>query len=455
MNRRNFLRLLGVGSASLATQGCSTLAGKPFGTGIESKPNIVFIMADDLGYECLGCNGGTSYRTPNLDRLAASGVRFTNCFSTPLCTPTRMQVMTGQYPFRNGWPSGIWTFPREQWALDLTGPNFAHILRAGGYRTAVAGKWQLAFFQDHPDHARRSGFDEHCLWTWKYEEKKDGNEDGKKKISTPSRYWEPYVWENGKRNEAVKKEDSFGEDIFTDYLIDFFRRNKDRPFFAYYPMTLPHGPFVETPDTIGTEGNSKRSRQERFAGMVAYMDRKVGQIVSALDKLGLRENTLVVFTGDNGTCKKITTMMGKHVVKGGKGLMTDTGTHVPLVASWGGQAAKGAVCEHLIDLSDMLPTFVEAAGAQVPEDHFLDGRSFLPQIRGEKSNPRDWVFLQVDDNQAVRTHRWKLFANGKLFDIQNDPLERSPIRSDQDSKESKAVRKQLEAALKSLIGESS
>ena len=204
------------------------------------KPNIVLIMADDLGYECLGANGGTTYRTPNLDRLAAEGTRFTHAYCAPLCSPTRVLLMTGRYGFRNyrGW--GI---------LDPAEKTFGHLLREAGYATCVSGKWQLCRFDkpENADHPKRAGFDEHCVWTWQYAKGK------------PSRYWDPMIWQNGKLLEGAKGK--YGPDIHCDFVCDFLERNKSRPFFAYYPTNLVHAPFVPTPDT--------KRYQESFARWVS------------------------------------------------------------------------------------------------------------------------------------------------------------------------------------------
>jgi arylsulfatase A len=391
-------------------------------------------MADDFGYECLGANGVASYETPNLDGLAASGVRFTACYGTPLCTSSRVQIMTGQYPFRSGWPKGIWTMPREQQVVDPKYPNFAHILKSAGYGTAVAGKWQLARFDDHPNHATEAGFDEHCLWTWVYGRGKH------------SRYWGPHIWQNGRLHGDLAYNDAFGPDIFTDFLIDFIRRRKDGPFFAYYPMALTHKPFVNTPLTTSTDDEG-----DLYAGMVTYADHLVGRIVAALENLTLRKDTLILFTGDNGTPRQVVSKKGKKRIRGGKGRMSVKGTHVPLIANWTGNAPHARVCEDLIDFTDVLPTLAEAAGARIPAGHMLDGRSFLPQILGRKGDPREWVFVQHENERAIRTVRWKLFGDGRLFDMKNDRPQRAPITSDMDTVESAAARETLEPILARLI----
>ena len=446
MTRRGFLRrsAAAAGAAAIAPAGARLLAAAAAEV---RKPNILLIMADDLGYECLGCNGGTSYKTPNLDHLAATGMRFEHCYCTPLCSPTRIEIMTGRYGFRNykGW--GV---------LDPKERTFGHVLRAAGYATAVSGKWQLCHFHrpENADHPKRAGFDRFCVWTWHYKGKK------------PSRYWDPFIWQDGKlRGDLAGK---YGPDVHRDYVIDFIERNRSRPFLAYYPVNLVHGPFVPTPDSkaarggkgAGAGGKGRRqrgaARQANYAAMVAYLDKCVGRVVGALDRLGLRDKTLILFTGDNGTPRGITSKMGKLVVPGGKGRMTDTGTHVPLIANWKGRVPAGKVCSDLVDFSDVLPTLADAARAKLPEGVTIDGRSFLPQLTGKPGRPREWVYIHHGTaaadgaHRAVRTKRWKLYGNGRLYDVTADPFEKTPLKAGAESAEAAAARKKLRAVLAKL-----
>ncbi|MFW6162275.1 MAG: sulfatase-like hydrolase/transferase [Planctomycetota bacterium] len=419
MDRRGFLSSVGLGimAAALGAEGN------------RRRPNVVLIMADDLGYECLGCNGGTSYQTPHLDRLAAAGTRFTHAYCTPLCSPTRIEIMTGRYGFRNykGW--GV---------LDPDERTFGHVLRDAGYATCVSGKWQLCHFHkpENADHPDRAGFDEHCVWTWRYKGKK------------PSRYWDPWIWQNGKLLEGT--EGQYGPDIHRDFILDFITRHHDRPFFAYYPMNLVHAPFVPTPDSGDGQAGKRKKGKQYYADMVAYMDKCVGQVVAALERLGLRERTLVLFTADNGTPRGITSKMGDVTIPGGKGKMTDAGCHVALIASWPGTTPAGRVCDDLIDFSDVLPTLADLAGARLPEGVTLDGRSFLPQLRGEKGSPRDWVYIQLNKKRAVRDRRWKLYADGRLFDVAADPFEKRPFKPGDGGAEAAAARERLQKALDGL-----
>lgn len=381
--RRDFLRAIGMGAAALAVP--RLLSG---GEASKKKPNIILIMADDLGYECLCCNGSTSYKTPVLDELARTGVRFEHCYAQPLCTPSRVQIMTGKYNFRNYTVFG---------SLDPKETTFAHIMQNCGYATCVAGKWQLYGGAEatgsYPD---KAGFDEYCLWQVK---------------DRGARYANPTVLLNGKLHRDIKGK--YGPDVFCDFITDFVERHKKRPFFVYYPMVLTHAPFEPTPDSKDWNTKGRRNNKKNFADMVAYMDKIIGRIIRKLDELGLRENTLLLFTGDNGTPRSIASKLTDRVLEGGKGLTTDAGTHVPLVASWKGTAPKGKVCGDLVDFTDFLPTLAEAVGAELPRERVVDGRSFLPQLRGEKCLPRDWVFCYYNPKMKNRKRPLKIFARDK------------------------------------------
>ena len=408
------------------------VAVSPAGSAAPERPNVLLILADDLGAECLGSYGSTSYKTPHLDALARTGVRFEHCFATPLCSPSRVQLMTGRYPFRTGWTNLI-RHQRDEF-LDPKERTFGHMLRDAGYATALAGKWQLAEFQQHPDHVRKCGFDESCCWAWVMDDRQT------------SRYWSPAIWQEGKLRTDVG--DHYGPDVFCDFLIDFISRNRERPFLAYYPMALVHAPFARPPGSDRPADTRPRGDAANFPDMVAYMDRNVGRLVETLDRLGLREKTLILFSGDNGTARGIVSRVGEREIPGGKGQMTDAGTHVPLIANWKGAVPPGRVCTDLVDFSDVMPTLAEVTGAKLPEGVAIDGRSFAPQLRGETGRPRDWVFSQLGMNRFVRDHRWKLHADGRLFDIQKDPTEAAPVAPG--SPEPDAARARLAAVLDTL-----
>jgi arylsulfatase A len=448
-SRRTFLHTAGLGVSSLAVSSLLPNCAK-----VSDRPNIILIMADDLGYECLGCNGGTSYATPHLDELARTGVRFTHAYAQPLCTPTRLQIMTGKYNFRNWKAFGI---------MDPGESTFGHILQDAGYKTCISGKWQL-YSYNPPDfqpewrstgmRPEEAGFDEYCLFHTEHTENKG------------SRYADPVIQQNGTylQNTAGW----YGPDICCDYVNSFIERNRHDRFFIYYPMCLPHGPFEPTPDSADWQVDRHRRDAKYFPDMVEYMDKLVGRITKKLDELDLRKETLILFYSDNGTPRQIQSYMGNQVVWGGKGTFRDEGTHVPLIANWQGMTPSGTVCDDLIDSTDFLPTVSETAGASLPEDDIYDGRSFLSQIRGETGNAREWVLVHHDPTPGwdkegyflrrfARDKQFKLYADGQLFDMhqysyKDTPLDRNerednPLKPDEGGPEAEAARKKLQQVL--------
>jgi len=433
ISRREFIRrtaAVGAGGLVLSNQAMEVRVGG-------KRPNIVLIMADDQGYECLSCYGSASYKTPVLDELAGTGMRFEHCYSQPLCTPTRVQIMTGRYNFRNYLRFGYFDY-RER--------TFAHVLKDAGYATCVAGKWQL--IGAGADGPYKAGFDEYCLWHM---------ED----VFAPkdSRYRNPKIIQNGKLLGIL--EGKYGPDVFCDYINGFIERKKAGPFLVYYPMALTHNPFEPTPDS--PEWGQSVSNKRFYVDMVEYMDKTIGRIVRKLDDLGLRENTLILFTGDNGTPVGIASrMLDGGTINGGKGSTTDAGTHAALIANWKGTIPAGKVRADLVDFSDILPTLAEVSGAPLPEGVTIDGRSFLPQLRGRKGNPRDWIFCWYQRDPGDQLHRfardrrWKLYDQsnaaraGKLFDVEVDRLEQNPIEPGQGGNEAAQARTRLQAVLDSM-----
>jgi arylsulfatase A len=396
------------------------------------KPNIVLILADDLGYECLGCDGSASYKTPHLDKLAATGMRFEHCYVQPLCTPTRVQLMTGIYNVRNYSRFGF---------LDAEATTFANLLKKAGYATGIAGKWQLSNGFDGP---KKFGFDEYCLWQL---------------TRRPPRYANPGLEINGK--EVDFKNGEYGPDIVSDYALDFIARQKDKPFFLYYPMMLTHDPFQPTPDSPDWDPKARGEQVNRdpkhFGDMVAYTDKLVGKLVAKLDEHGLREKTLVLFLGDNGTASgHVSKMQDGATVVGGKGNTTTYGMHVPLIGNWPKVVPAGKVSSDLVDSTDFLPTICAAASAVVPDDLKIDGRSFLPQLRGEKGTPREWIYCWYAANQGqainfpkefAATQRFKLYRNGDFFDFGRDPKEQKPLDVKALDAQAKAIHQKLQDAL--------
>jgi arylsulfatase A len=414
---------------------------------VASKPNIILIMADDLGTETIGAYGGTSYKTPILDGLASSGIRFTRAYAQPLCTPTRLQLMTGKYNPRNWKAFGVMS-PDER--------TFGHMMSEAGYATLISGKWQLHSYNP-PDFepewrgkgmtGDQAGFDQWLLWHAYHTEDKG------------SRYGDPTIADNG---EVKQYPAEYGPDVYTERITDFIDQNADKPFFIYYPMALTHGPFNPTPLSDTWESDNRLENDEKYFGdMVEYMDVVVGRIIDKLNEHKLRENTLVLFFSDNGSPWTIysETIHGK--VKGGKGEMNEAGTRVPLIANWPGVGRMGLVIDDLIDSTDFYPTIAEIAGIDIGNEGVLDGRSFAPQLRGEPGQPREWVFFHHDprpgwSKKGRGRDRWIGDANYKLFDTNRfytvDPikLEETEIPPDEMTPEMKAAAERLRKVLDTL-----
>jgi len=389
----------------------------------ERRPNIVLIMADDVSWEAFGCYGAEDYETPNIDQLASRGVRFAHCYSTPICTTSRVKIMTGQYNFRNYTHFGYLS-PKEK--------TFGHLLRDAGYKTAIAGKWQLNGLYNslprHGDETRpiKSGFDEYMLWQLTAA-KGDAGRGGE-------RFWNPPLEHNGKFLTKKMNQGKYGPDLFCDFLCDFIERNKDESFFVYYPMVLVHNPFVPTPDTIGEQPlesankppKGKEKKKENFVAMVNYMDKIVGRIVKKVEDIGQMDNTIILFTADNGTNRSITSRWNGRDIRGGKAGMKDMGTHVPCVAYWKGHTPQGVVSDDLIDFTDFYATFAEAAGTTLSKEDPFDGRSFFPQLNGQTGNPRSWVFCHYEpywnqrSGQFVRSGDYKLYRDGRFYNVPKD-----------------------------------
>jgi arylsulfatase A len=297
--------------------------------------------------------------------------------------------------------------------------------------------------KDDPKHPHRLGFDEYCLFGW---------HEG-------PRYYRPLIWQNAKVRKDVA--DRYGPDVYCEFLIDFITRNKNRPFLAYYSMALCHDVTndLAVPPPFGPNG-----RWQTYKERVQAMDRQVGRLITVLDRLGLRKKTLVLFTTDNGTPvrmitnavdgkyvrKPVVSRMGDRNVYGGKGSLTDGGTHVPLIANWTDKAPAGRTIDDLVDFSDFLPTLADLAGAALPKEVVLDGVSFAPRLEGKRETTRRWAYSEKrKDAYWVRTGRWKLYNDRKLFDLRKDPQEKHPV-PERTSAEANTARTQLESIARTL-----
>ena len=402
------------------------------------RPNIILIMADDMGYETVGANGSADYPTPNIDRLAEQGMRFEHCHSQPICTPSRVQIMSGIYNHRNYTRFG---------QLDPKATTFANELRRAGYATAITGKWQLGSGFDGPG---RFGFDEYCLWQL---------------TRRPNRYPNPGLEINGEQKDF--KPGGYGPAVVNDYAIDFIKRHHDKPFFLYYPMIAPHWPFEPTPDSpdwdplarINDEtelSGGPHTSKRHFRDMVMHVDKMVGRVVETLDELGITERTIVIFTADNGTYERIITRTEDGLeITGGKGKTSDNGTRVPLIVSQPGTIPSGAVDKHLVDFSDFYPTLLELAGSNPQPDTRLDGISFADRLHGKPgATTRQITYCWYQRNgerpiasQHTRTTRYKLYIDGRFFDTHADLYEQSPLNTENLSPELQQVHQQLQQTL--------
>ncbi|WP_440874267.1 sulfatase-like hydrolase/transferase [Thalassotalea sp. PLHSN55] len=431
----------------------------------QQKPNIVLIMTDDVSWEAFESYGSTEYLTPNLSQLAAKGVQFQHAYSTPICTTSRVMLMTGKQNFRNYTHFGY---------LNPDEKTFGNLMQNAGYKTAIAGKWQLNgitsgdTFADRYDEKRphKAGFDEYALWQLVVDKVSPKGNNIKE---ATERFWSPVLEINSKITTAEDNAGLYGPDIMSEFLLNFIDKYQNEPFFIYYPMVLVHAPFVPTPDTIGNGDRSQAANKiskdraenkKNFQAMVAYTDKIVGKIVQKLEDINQLNNTLILFTSDNGTSSGITSTWQGQKIRGGKGRMLDMGTHVPLIAYWQGKTAKGVKNNDLIDFTDFYPTIAEAAGITLGNSDPKDGRSFLPQLFGKKGNPRKTLYSHYQPykgtNKKVtkggifaRTQDYKLYSSGKLVNVSNDLIEKKDLAK-LNTPELIQVTKQLEAVLQQL-----
>lgn len=433
MKKNNTSFWLGLAMVSLFAQ-CKTAE-----TEERSRPNVILIMADDLGYETVQANGGTSYQTPNLNQMAEEGIRFEHCYAQPLCTPSRVQIMTGIYNVRNYIKFGI---------LDTSQTTFGHLFQKAGYQTCIVGKWQLG---KDPMSPRWAGFQEHCLW-----QVREGRIDS---TGRDTRFSEPVLETNGTLKTFDK--DQFGPRVVADYGLGFIERaaQDKEPFLLYYPMILTHCPFSPTPDSPewmvdDTTVMKYKGQAHYFEDMMAYTDRIIGDINDKLVELGIADNTLVIFTGDNGTDVPVVSEMTDRIVAGAKGKSTDAGTRVPLLVKWPAAISAAQLSADLVDFTDMLPTICEAAGIPIPSELDLDGRSFLPLLRGEKMATRSWIYSWYSRNGELekarvfaRNQRYKLYDTGEFYDVPADYLEENPLAADSLDADQSQVFAELKAVL--------
>lgn len=385
-----------------------------------SRPNILFILADDLGLDGVSYTGSDKHKTPNIDKLAASGLRFETCYASPLCGPTRALFNTGRYAFRTG------AIMNQSWRAGGPGPKsadeqpVAKLMKAAGYATGMSGKWRQV-----GETPKDWGFDEYTT---------DPTAGG-------------WFWQTTHQQHTGEKTvpaGTYAPDVMHDFAVDFIRRHKEQPFFYYYSMHLVHTPTLHTPDSPKADG------PERYDDNIAYMDKQVGAIVAEIERLGLREKTLIIFTGDNGTASMYPSTIGGRMLSGHKGTMLEGGSREPFFASWPGVTPAGKTSKDIISFADMLPTFVELAGGKLPAGFKYDGVSIAPQLRGQPGNPRSYAFVQLGKNWFVREAGWKMNQAAELFDMSDAPFVEKLVPAAADTAASKAARQRLAAVLAEL-----
>ncbi len=398
------------------------------------RPNVIFIMADDLGIGDLGCYGQKLIQTPNIDRMAIEGTRFTHCYAgAPVCAPSRSTLMTGQHTGHtrvrdnSGRVGGVpdeMSKSRDGHRIPLLDEDVtvAEVLKQAGYVTGITGKWGLgeAGTTGEPN---RQGFDE---WY------------GYLNQNHAVYYFSDYLWRNGKREPVQANANNarkvYTHDLFTEFALDFIRRHRHEPFFLYIPFTIPHAD-LEVPSLEAYTDRDWPEEAKIFAAMVTRMDRSVGKILDLLEHLDIDENTLVIFTSDNGSPIGGGPLFNSNgVFRGKKGTLQEGGLRTPMVVRWPSKVPRGRVCDTPWYFPDVLPTLAELSGARLP--HRLDGVSVMPTLVGQSQDLSQrymyWERPPGKFQQAARIGNWKAVRLDRdqplqLFDVVADPTESSNV----------------------------
>lgn len=411
MTRRDFLRAAGIGVATLALG--ANLAHAAGETKTARKPNIVLIVADDLGYGELGVQGSKDIPTPNIDSIAKNGVRFTNGYvSCPVCSPTRAGLMTGRYQQRfghelNPGPPGE---ASASFGLPLSEKTIADRLKALGYVTGAFGKWHLGYEPQY--HPQKRGFDEFFGFLG----------GAHSYINALSESNNPILRGTTKISNLEYTTDSFAREA-----ASFIQRHKDEPFFLYLPFNAVHSPLQSTENYLSRFASIKDKKRQTFAAMQSAMDDGVGRVLAKLRELKLEENTLVIFHSDNGGPTASTTS-GNGPLRGFKGDVLEGGIRIPYMMQWKGRIPAGKTSSMPVISLDLLPTALTAAGGKVAADMKLDGVNLLPYLTGKSTGePHDRLFWRFGPQWAVRMGDWKLESNGtgkpELYNLADDIAE--------------------------------
>ena len=395
ISRRGVLRMFGLGAAGVAglPYACAQVSAR--------KPNIVIIFTDDQGYADVGCYGAKGFTTPNLDRMAAEGVRFTDFYSaSPACSPSRAALLTGCYPPRVGIPGVLG--PRSGHGLHPDEVTIGDLLKARGYATACIGKWHLG---DHESLMPwNQGFDRYYglpysndMWPWHYAHEAKG--------PPVSRYPELPFYDGRQVVETNPDQDSLTI-RYTEQALRFIETNRERPFFLYLPHSMPHIPLGVSADFAG------KAPYGRYGDVIMEIDWSVGQILETLKRFGIEENTWVIYTSDNGPWLPFGTHAGKATpLREGKGTVFEGGMRMPCIMRWPTRIPAGHVCGEIASTIDLLPTIAKLVGAELPTDRVIDGRDVWPLIAGTPgaTTPHEAFFYHWPRPlYAVRSGKWKL-----------------------------------------------
>ena len=413
MNRREFIKCIAGGAiaAALPNVGCSIANSGTRSKGT-NRPNIILIMADDLGYGDISCYGSTKINTPNIDTLARGGMKFTDYHSNcPVCSPTRAALLTGRYQQRAGIEGVIYAKGlTRQTGLALEETTFAEVLKTRGYATGIFGKWHLGY--NVPFNPAKQGFDEFRGYV-------SGNVDFHSHIDGAG-------FDDWWKNLEKVPEEGYCTDLITKHGIDFIERHKDKPFCLYLPHEAPHSPYQgrnDPPERLPGGKKGKKARGEEIARaykeMVEVMDEGIGKIVKTVKRLGLERKTFIFFCSDNGATKN----GSNGALAGYKGSLWEGGHRVPAVAYWPGRIKPGTVTSQTTLGMDMFPTMVSIAGAKLPARLNLDGVDLLGMLAEDRKLPERTLFWRYRKERAVRKGPWKLLIQGenmKLYNLDED-----------------------------------
>ncbi len=414
-SRREFIKTLSIGTGALMMPGLLQ-AG-------QRKPNIIYILLDDAGYGDIGAFGQQQFKTPNIDRLASQGMRFTNHYSgSTVCAPSRCALLTGQHTGHTHIRGNREVYPEGQAPLPAGTTTIASMLKEAGYSTACIGKWGLGYPGSSGD-PQKQGFDH--FFGYKCQRKAHNHYP-----------WS--LWRNDQKVMTYGRD--YSQDLFSQEALDFVSQNKDNPFFLYLAFAIPHSR-LQVPDTEPYRKERWPLNMKKFAAMMSHMDRDVGRLMDRLDELGISEDTLVMLSSDNGPHKeggaRPEYFDSNGPYRGIKRDLYEGGIRVPMIARWSGTIAPGQTSDHVSAFWDILPTCAEAAGVSAPEN--IDGISILPTLKGAAQKEHDylyWEFPAQGGKQAIRKGDWKALRLNlqriskpriELYNLKDDPGEQHNI----------------------------